>query len=166
MGTEITEISGSFASLDCRNRGNRNSTGDRKHHRAGVRWSQVEPKPSRCRNVPCFLGRSFSLRPTYDNPSDYSRQFSIDPLGLNSSLPNPGFVERIGRSNAQSRYGAVSYIASPTEQTRRCFLAGCREAGTFVLTFCKNPGSFPSDARARSIPWVIEPENDDMEKFF
>ena len=26
--------------------------------------------------------RSFSLRPTYDNPSDYSRQFSIDPLGL------------------------------------------------------------------------------------
>ena len=29
-----------------------------------------------------------------------------------------------------------------------------------------NPGSFPSGARARSIPWVIESENDDMEKVF
>ncbi len=81
---------------------------------------------------PVEHSRSFSLRPTYDNPSDYSRQFSIDPLGLNSSLPNRGFVERIGRSNAQSRYEAVSYIASPTELTRRCFLAGCRGAWTFV----------------------------------
>ena len=33
---------------------------------------------------PVGHSRSFSLRPTYDNPSDYSRQFSIDPLGLNS----------------------------------------------------------------------------------
>ena len=54
---------------------------------------------------------------------------------------------------------------NPTELTRRCFLAGCRGVG-IRLTFCKNPGSFPSDARAWSIPWVIEQENDDMEKFF
>ncbi len=78
---------------------------------------------------PVGHSRSFSLRPTYDNPSDYSRRFSIDPLGLISSLPNRGFVERIGKSNAQSRYEAVSYIESPTELTRRCFLAGCRGAG-------------------------------------
>lgn len=31
---------------------------------------------------PVGHSRSFSLRPTYDNPSDYSRRFSIDPLGL------------------------------------------------------------------------------------
>ena len=104
--------------------------------------------------LPCFLGRpvghsrSFSLRPTYDNPSDYSRQFSIDPLG----------------SNAQSRYEAVSYIASPTELTRRCFLAGCRGAGAFVQPFARIRAH--SRPMLASIPWVIEPENDDMEKVF
>jgi hypothetical protein len=50
--------------------------------------------------------------------------------------------------------------------------AGCRHQDFLPerlgpsFNLLQESGSFPSCARARSIPWVVEPENDDIEKFF